>query len=214
MKAVLFDLDGVIVDSEAISSEASEKVLRDFGIVQTDDEKKAVFGKRTIDNYRAAIKARGLDIDPQELVKRKNALFKRMIRGGLSPLPGVKRLLGELSEAKVAMAVVSSSPLERVNASLEEVGLLLNFELIVSGDCCRLGKPDPEPFLLAAQKLSIKPEDCIVIEDAQAGIEAAKAAGMKVLAVKSPNTHGQDLSGADKVVESLKEVDLSFFEGL
>ncbi len=214
MDAVLFDLDGVIVDSEAISTEASEKVLADVGIVQTPQEKTDVFGKRTIDNYRIAIEARGIDIDPHALVRKKNRIFAEMIKGKLEPMEGVMSLLADLSDAKVPKAIVSSSPLERVNVSLEEVGLLMEFEIIISGDCCELGKPNPEPFLLAAERLNVKPSNCIVIEDAQAGIEAAKAGGMKVLAVKSPNTHGQDLTGADAIVESLTQVNLEFLRGI
>jgi len=214
IKAILFDLDGVLVDSEKFSSEASDRILAEVGIVQTPAEKKLVFGRRTLDNYRAAIEARGLDIDPAVLVERKVKLFSKIIKGKLKPLPGVLRLLGELKDNKVKVAVVSSSPLERVNASLEEVGLLLEFDLIVSGDCCRMGKPDPEPFLFAASGLGVRPKDCVIVEDAEAGILAGKAAGMKVVAVRSPNTHGQDLSGADVVVDSVVEVNLSFLNRL
>lgn len=205
-KAVLFDLDGVLVDSEVISTEASNRVLEKVGIFLTDDERKEVFGKRTIDNYRRHIERRGLDIDPEGLVRKKNEIFAKLIRGRLKPLPGVPELLAALDDAKIRKAVVSSSPLDRVNASLEEIGFLFEFELILSGDCCTKGKPDPEPFLLAAQKLSAKPSECIVIEDAQAGILAAKAAKMRVIAVKSPNTFGQDLSKADVIVDSLKDI--------
>ncbi|MBD3387561.1 MAG: HAD-IA family hydrolase [Candidatus Altiarchaeales archaeon] len=214
IKAVLFDLDGVIVDSETISREASDTVLSEVGIHQTEEERKRVFGRRTIDNYRDAIKARNLDLDPGELVEKKNRVFADLIRGRLDPLPGVLDLIGKLKDDRVKVAVVSSSPLDRVNASLEEVGLLLEFELILSGDCCEKGKPDPEPFLLAAEQLGVEPGECVVIEDAEAGIRAGKAAGMKVLAVRSPNTHGQDLGLADLVVDSLEEVDGEVLERL
>ena len=208
-KAVLFDLDGVIVDSEPFSSEASDRVLASVGIVQTPHEKKLVFGRRTMDNYRAAIEARGMKVDPAKLVSKKNRLFGKLIKGRLKPMDGVLGLLGKIRAAGLKVAVVSSSPLERVNATLEEVGLILEFDLILSGDCCAKGKPDPEPFLMAAQRLGVEPKDCVVIEDAQAGVEAAKAAGMKVIAVLSPHTHGQDLGRADRIVKSLKEVDMA-----
>ena len=214
IKAVLFDLDGVLVDSEPISSEASDRILASVGIVQTPEEKRKVFGRRTYDNYRAAIEARGLDIDPAELVKRKNKLFAKLIKGRLKLLPGVLRLLGELKGAGVKVAVVSSSSLERVNVTLEEVGLILEFDVIVSGDCCVLGKPHPQPFLMAAERVGVKPKDSVVIEDAEAGALAGKAAGMKVVAVRSPHTHGQDLSKADKMVDSLEEVDLRLLNSL
>jgi len=208
VKAVLFDLDGVLVDSEKYSSEASDLVLAEVGIVQTPAEKKLVFGRRTIDNYRAAAEARGLRIDLDALVRRKNEVFAKIVMGRLKPLPGVMELLGELRRESVKVAVVSSSPLERVNVSLEEVGLILEFDLIVSGDCCAKGKPDPEPYLFAASSLGVTPADCVVIEDAEAGVLAGKAALMRVLAVRSPHTHSQDLGAADSVVGSLKGVNL------
>jgi len=101
-----------------------------------------------------------------------------------------------------------------VNASLEEVGLLLEFEVILSGDYCVRGKPDPEPFLLAAGRLGVEASACVVIEDAEAGILAAKAAGMKCVAVKSPNTFGQDLSKTDVVLESLEGLSAEFLRRL
>ncbi|MFH1055348.1 MAG: HAD family phosphatase [Candidatus Altiarchaeota archaeon] len=214
IKAVLFDLDGVLVDSETFSREASDAVLKSVGIVQTAKERNLVFGRRTVENYRAAIEARGLKVDPMDVVKKKNRLFAKMIRGKLKPMPGVLDLIGELEDADIRTAVVSSSPLERVNTSLEEVGLLLEFDVIVSGDCCAEGKPNPEPFQLAAQRLNVNPKECVVIEDAEAGILAGKAAGMKVAAVKSPNTHGQDLSKADVVVNSIEDINLSFLNNL
>jgi HAD superfamily hydrolase (TIGR01509 family) len=214
LKAVLFDLDGVLVDSEPISTEASDRVLASVGIFLSDEERREVFGKRTIENYRRHIERRGLKLNPQKLVEKKTALFRKLIRGRLRPLPGVLPLLSELDKARIKKAVVSSSPLDRVNASLEEVGLFPEFEVILSGDCCRRGKPDPEPFLLSAGRLDVNPSQCVVIEDAEAGILAAKAAGMKCVAVKSPNTFGQDLSKADLIVESLKEVDLKVLAGL
>ena len=212
VSAVLFDLDGVLVDSEEFSSQASDAVLAKVGIVQTPEEKKNVFGRRTHENYQAAIDARGLDIDANELVMRKNRLFAEIIKGRIKPLEGVVELIKHLRESGIRIAVVSSSPLDRVNATLTEVNLLLEFELIISGDCCVMGKPDPEPFLLAAERFYVKPEECIVVEDAQAGVASGKAAGMKVLAVKSPNTHGQDLSKADKIVDSLRGVDIDFLK--
>lgn len=214
VKAVLFDLDGVLVDSEPISSEASDKVLAEVGIYLTDEERRDVFGKRTVDNYRNHIEKRGLNLDPHELVRKKNALFGKLIKGRLKPLPGVLDLLAVLDDAKVKKAVVSSSPLERVNASLEEVGLLLEFDLILSGDCCIRGKPEPEPFLMAAEKFAAKPSECVVIEDAEAGVLAAKAAEMKCVAVRSPNTFGQDLAKADLVVDSLEDVNLEVLQSL
>ena len=142
LEAVLFDLDGVLVDTESISSKASEKVLGRHGIFLTDEEKRHVFGRRTIDNYRDHIQARGLDLDAGQLVGEKNDLFKKLIEGNLEPLPGVLRLLDILEASNVKTAVVSSSPLERVEATLMEADLFWRFPLIISGPLSEKGKPD------------------------------------------------------------------------
>jgi len=214
ISAVLFDLDGVLVDSETISREASDRTLAEVGIYLTDDERKEIFGRRTVENYRRHIMRRGLDLSAEELVEKKVALFGELIKGRLRPLPGVLDLLAAVNDAGIKKAVVSSSPLDRVNASLEEVGLLKEFEVILSGDCCAEGKPDPEPFVLAAKKLGVKPLECVVIEDAEPGILAAKAAGMKCVAVRSPNTFGQDLSKADLIVDELGELNLKVLNSI
>lgn len=210
----MFDLDGVLVDTEVISREASDRVLKEVGISQTDEERKKVFGRRTFENYKAAIEARGLDIDPQKLVDKKNELFKKMIKGRLKPLPGIGKLLASLKEAGYKLAVVSSSPEGRVYATLDEVKLTDKFDAIVTGDCCVKGKPNPEPFRVAAKRIGVRPSECVVVEDAEIGVEAAKAAGMKVIAVKSPNTFGQNLNKADMILDGTEKLTLRILGGM
>jgi len=214
VSAVLFDLDCVFVDTEKLSIRASDEVLARHGIERKPEELARVFGRRTIENYRELIESRGLRLDPAELAREKEELYFKMISGRLSPKEGVLELIGELEKAGVRIAVVSSSGIERVKKTLDEIKLSSEFDQIISGDCCRLGKPDPAPFLYAAKKLRVKPEKCVAIEDADAGIAAAKAAGMMVIGVKNKNTHGQTLKGADLVVVELSEVNLTVLNGL
>jgi len=212
--AVLFDLDGVLADTEDFSSESSRRVLAAHGIARTEKESARAFGRRTVENFQEMISARGLDLDAEELVTEKNKIFIDLIKDKLEPLPGVTELIKELDEAGIKKAVVSSSPLERVTATLKEIKLLDEFDVVLSGDCCKLGKPDPEPFLLAAEKLGVPPAACVVVEDAEAGVLAAKAAGMRAVAVKTPSTFGQDLSKADAAVESTSDVNLALMKKL
>ena len=214
LKAVLFDLDGVLIDSELLSQESSDRVLARVGINRTAREKEMAFGMRTIDYFRMIAKIYGVVFDAEKLAAEKDKVLAGLIKGRLKPLPGVMSLLKGLKLNGVRVAVVSSSPLGRVNDSLEETGLILDFDVVVSGDCCSKGKPAPEPFLLAAEKLDVRPGECVVVEDAEIGISSAKDAGMKVIAVKSPNTRGQDLGKADAVVKSLEKVDLKFLKHL
>lgn len=207
IKAVLFDLDGVLVDSEAFSFEASREVLAKAGIELTDDEERRAFGRRTLDNYNEYLISRGLDLDPYELIRGKLELYKRLISGRLKPLPGAIQLITGAIKNGYKVAVVSSSPAERVEATLREAGLHEFIGVVVSGDHVRQGKPDPEPFLYAAALLDVDPRECVVFEDAEFGVVAAKKAGMTCIALESPNTHGQDLSLADIVLNSLSDFD-------
>jgi len=214
VSVVLFDLDGVLVDSEELSIRASNEVLGAHGIVRTKEELSRVFGRRSLDNYTELIEFRGLDLDPRELVSEKEEFYFKLIQGNLEPKQGVVDLIEELEESGFLIAVVSSSGLERLERTLIEIGLIEEFDLVVSGDCCEIGKPDPAPYLHAAKELGVDVRECIVIEDAEAGVKSGKAAGMKVVAVRNKNTHGQDLGSADLVVSELSEVNLSVLNSL
>lgn len=206
IKAVIFDLDGVLADTELFSGQASGKALKVHGIELTDEEGKRAFGRRDIDSYSGYIESRGLDLNPKDLVKEKDRIYSELIKGKLKPIPGVAKLLKFLKKRGIPFAVASSGTPEKIRATLSELGFAGFFDIIVSAEDITKGKPDPEIFLKAAEKIGVNPGSCLVVEDAQAGIEAAKSAGMKCLALKSPNTYGQDLSGADRIINSLKEV--------
>ena len=207
IKAVIFDLDGVLVDTEAFSGRAGEKVLKEHGIELTPEERRRAFGRPDLDSYSKYIKSRGLDLNPEKLVEEKDRVYSEMIKGRVRPLPGARKILELLKEKGIPFAVASSGTLVKVRASLTETGLLGLINILVSADDISRGKPDPEIFLKAAEKLGMEPEHCLVIEDAEAGIESAKAAGMRCLALKSPNTYGQDFSKADRILDSLSEME-------
>ncbi len=207
IRAVVFDLDGVLADTEGFSGQATGQAFREAGIELTPEEKTRAFGRTDLDISAHAIRLRGLGLDPGELVKRKDAIYSRLIKGRLKPMPGAGGLLETLKKRGIPFALASSGTPAKIRATLAETGLQGLFRTIISADDIRKGKPDPGIFLKAARKLGIPPGDCLVVEDAQAGIEAAKAAGMKCLALRSPGTYGQDLSGADRVIDSLGEVE-------
>lgn len=207
VEAVIFDLDGVLADTEPFSIEAGRMTMKEYGIKLTPGEKRRAFGRTDLDISAYAIKLRNLDLKPEALVRRKDRIYSGLIKGKLKPMPGAWELLKNLKKRGMPFAVASSGTPEKINATLTETGLGRMFNIIVSAEDITRGKPDPDIFLKAAEKLGARPENCLVVEDSQAGIEAAKAAGMKCLALKSPNTYGQDLSKADRVIDSLKEVE-------
>ena len=149
--------------------------------------------------------------DPQEVHRlslRKEALYRQVIqKDGIEPLPGVTNFLKQLRSVKVREIIASSTHRLNITTTLEVIGLTAWFPVIVSAEDVHHGKPNPEIFLLAAEKIGVPPARCIVFEDAHVGIEAARAAGMKVVGVAT--THPADtLKDTDRVVSRLDELDV------
>jgi HAD superfamily hydrolase (TIGR01509 family) len=138
------------------------------------------------------------------LAERKEQLFRDAARGNLVTLPGVRELLAFLDEQVIAKAIVTSAPRANLEMIVETLGLAGRFQALVAEEDAEKGKPDPEGFLVAAARVGIEPARCIVIEDAPAGLQAAKAGGMRAIGVTT--THpAADLGDADLVVDSLAE---------
>lgn len=203
-KAVIWDLDGVIVDTAPFHFAAWRKIAQGRGRNYTKEDFQESFGRRNDDILRSLFE----DISPGEiesLSRRKEEIFRSLVRNNVKPLPGVLRLLDILEEKGFSIALASSAPYENIELMLSEIGIKDRFHSIIGSEEVSKGKPDPEGFLKAAERVDVPPERCIVIEDAPSGVEAAKACGMKCIAVT--NTHpGQALAGADLVVDNLEGV--------
>lgn len=202
-KAVLWDLDGVLADTAASHFEAWQRLFASLGKGFDEGKFKRTFGLRNDAVLRDVLG--GVDPDQMEgLSRRKDELYRGLIEGRLSPLPGVQRLLHHLRGRGTKMAVVTSTARENVRLILGSLGLDGYFETVVSGEDVTRGKPDPQGFLLAAERLAVRPPGCLVIEDAPDGIEAGKRAGMRCVGVST--THpAATLARADLVVASLEE---------
>ena len=205
IKAVIFDLDGVIADSEPFSAEADDILLARYGIRKTEQERRDMYGRRFEEIYGDILRARGLDLDIKELFEAKSVIFRGLIRGRLKPIRNSLELIGFFQKKGFLTALATSSHLAKALPEMRELGIERLFGIIVSGDEVKAGKPDPEIFLRASVKLGVLPKECAVIEDSAFGVRAAKAAGMFAIAFRSPNTPDQDLSKADLVVGDLLE---------
>ena len=183
-KAYLFDCDGTIADSMPLHFVAWSKALREWECAFAEDQFYAWGGRPVDEIIRALNEAQGLHMPVDEVMQRKEALFIEM----LPQLQGVPEVLEhiEYSYGKIPFAVVSGGPRPSVEASLNTLGIRDRFDLLVCAGEYTKGKPDPEPFLKAAKLLGIAPEDCLVFEDADPGIAAAKAAGMQWVKIDSP----------------------------
>lgn len=201
--AVLFDLDGVIVDSRPHHLSAWERWAREHGVEAPPDYFHRTFGLRN----DAIIGGLLPGIAPEELrrhAETKEALFRESARGALQTLPGVRELLDFLDEQGIPKAIVTSTPRANLEVILDALRLRDRFDALVAEEDATRGKPDPEGFLVAAERLRVPPERCVVIEDAPAGLQAAKAAGMRAIGVTTTRP-AADLGDADLVVESLAE---------
>lgn len=182
---------------------------REFTIAHAPTYFHAMFGRRN----DAIIGGLLPDIAPPELrrlASRKEALFRESARGHLAALPGVLDLLPWLEERDIPRAIVTSTPRENLDMILDDLRLAGRFGALVAEEDASRGKPDPEGFLLAASRLGVRPDRCIVIEDAPAGLRAAKAGGM--FAVGVTTTHPTEaLAEADLVVSSLEEAPVTDF---
>lgn len=202
---VLFDWDGVIIDSSSQHERSWELLASERGLMLPEGHFKAGFGKKN----EIIIPTLGWGVDPQvirELADRKEELYRELVATeGVLILPGALELLEALKLQGIPRAVGSSTPRENLDALFAATRLDLLFDAVVCGSDVTHGKPDPEVFLAGAMKLGLLPRRCIVIEDAFAGIEAARRGGMKVVGVATTNPL-ESLEICDLAVVSLEEV--------
>jgi HAD superfamily hydrolase (TIGR01509 family) len=205
----IFDWDGVVIDSSAQHAESWERLAREIAKPLPADHFKSGFGRK---NEFIIPKILGWSRDPDEIKRlslRKESLYRDIVKErGLSPLPGVKEWLQRLAEAGIPCVVGSSTHRLNIEVSLEIIHLAEFFSGIVSSEDVTQGKPAPDVFLKAAEKIHRTPGACVVFEDAHVGIQAARNAGMKVVAVATTNPLA-DLGAADLAVARLDEISLA-----
>ena len=214
-RAVIWDVDGVLLDSAEQHRQAWHRLAADEGVPFTDDDFWATFGMRNPDIIPRFY---GSDLTADQihaLGDRKEAHYRDSLRQSALALPGAHELVRALHSAGYRQALGSSAPMENLDLIVELLGLGPYLEAVVSGERVPRGKPAPDIFLAAAAALDIAPARCVVVEDAPAGVAAARAGGMRCLAVRRAGQRdAPGLEAADLVVDSLVQANVATFDSL
>ena len=211
-KAVLWDMDGVLVDTAPFHFQAWRELFQSLGKAFADADFRRTFGLRN-DAILRDILGELAPAEVERLAQRKEGLYREKIEGRVTAIPGAIDLLRRLQQGGRKMAIVSSAPGENVRVVLRSLGLEGVFEAVVAEEDTLKGKPDPQGFLLAAEKLGVAAGECVVLEDAPGGVEAAKGAGMRCIGLATSRPR-EALAGADLVVDSLEEAAVYSFLGI
>jgi len=210
-RAVLWDMDGTLIDSEEFHWISWREILVAEGIIITREQFLASFGQRNDSIIPQWLGAEATPERIREISSAKEELYRRLIRrDGISPLPGVAYWVHHLHKQGWLQAVASAAPRANIDAVLEALSATHVFQAIVSAEDVHRGKPDPEVYLIAAARVGVPSDRCIVVEDASAGVEGARRAGMKSIGVSHNDKH----LPADVVVKSLELLQPDEFDKL
>jgi HAD superfamily hydrolase (TIGR01509 family) len=206
IKAIVFDLDGLMIDTEPLARRAWDRVLQDHGEELDDETFTNMIGLRLEESSVVVQKAFRLETGPSELARREELYMAQIMSEGIPSMPGLLRLLGEIDRRAIPWAVATSSRKAYATKVLDQLDLLNQCRAIAAGDEVARGKPAPDVYLLAAKRLNIDPAQCLALEDSVPGIRACSAAGMRTIAVPNGDTSQFDFEDADFVFDSLAEV--------
>jgi len=207
-RAVIFDMDGVIADSEPVYLEAANAVLAPRGHRLTPEQNQQLIGTSVSHTWRSILDLLHLDGDLQAYVAEYDRHLVRLLREVREPLPGVLPLIDELKRRRIPLGLATSSWEGWVDALLGGLGLRDAFDAIVWREMVEHAKPAPDLYLKAASMLGVQPEDCIALEDTPSGIEAARAAGMFAIQVRAASTAFPPIPQADLVLDRLLDFPL------
>lgn len=210
-RAALWDMDGTLVDSGALHFDAWRATMRGLGRDFTRADFDATFGQRNDAILRRLVDPQISDAEIARIGDDKEATYRELVRlQGIEALPGVRDWLARLAAAGWRQAIASSGPRANAQAILAALDLTAAFAAIVSAEDVVRGKPEPDVFLAAAERLGARPVDCVVVEDAPSGIEAGRRAGMRTIGVLTTHPH----LDADRIVRSLADLEPDAFDAL
>ncbi len=211
MRAVVFDLDGLLVDSEPIHQQAFNMFLERHQVSHRFEEEeygRVFVGVPVSENMRWIQAEFGIEGEPDAMLAEREAIYEELIsdQRNLVAMPGVTEVLDRLDQMGIVLGVATGSPRRQAETILRGMGIGERFRTMVSGTDVLVSKPAPDVYLRAMENLGLTSSECVAVEDSAAGVDAAKNAGLRVIAVPNRFTRNQDLSRADARAENLIQV--------
>lgn len=210
IKTVIFDMDGVIIDSEPMHMKIEQEIFRELELDISIEEHQKYVGTSAHEMWEDVVTKHDLDIPAEKLLKQKHNRYVNLLTSGnnIHPMEGVKELILHLSNKGMQLILASSSSRKEIDLVLEKFDLKSFFSHAISGAELERSKPDPAIFIKAASLAKTSAEQCCVIEDSRNGVLATKAAGMKCIGFQNGNSGNQDLSKADLIIDSFKDINI------
>lgn len=213
IKAIIFDMDGVMIDSEPLWEKTERILLGRRNIDYSPDYRDQIVGLNQKDSGRLLINTFELNETIEEIISERVEILTAIYEKELEVVPGLIPLLSELRKNNYLLAVASSSPLRVIDFVLDMFSLHNYFSQVVSGECTENGKPHPDIYLHTAERLGVKPRECVAIEDSINGVKSAKAAGMFCIAVPDKRLSQEQFREADLIINSLDKFSPDTIEG-
>jgi beta-phosphoglucomutase family hydrolase len=208
IKAVIFDMDGVIVDTEPLHIKAEKETLKKHGVKVSALELRKYTGTTAKFEFAELIRKYEMNATVGELFNEKEKILFKLLEEDLRPTRGIIELINSLRQQGVKLAIASSAHRKLIKYVLGKLGITHLFDSIVTAEDISRSKPDPEIFMKSANKLGVRPAECVVIEDAKLGVIAAKKAGMKCVGYLNPHSGCQDLSKADRIIDNFAKLNV------
>lgn len=216
LEAVIFDMDGVIINSEPMHYEANQQLFEKLGFSVPTDEYSNYIGISNEKMWEDLKNKYDLNENLNELTEKQRKNTHKFIQQNMNgkEIPGIKKILEELKDNNIKTAVASSSSKELIETVIKGFDLCEYFDVLISGEEVEKGKPNPDIFIYASEKLKVNIKNCIVIEDSTNGVKAAKSAGAKCIGFNNPDSPGQNLSKSDIIINKFDILNIELLKSL
>jgi HAD superfamily hydrolase (TIGR01509 family) len=202
MKAIIFDMDGLMVDSERLYQQAQEEITRQFNKTLPEKARLTMMGRKPLESMKLLVEALDIPIDAVKLLEMRNDIMREKYKNDLVPLPGLAHII-DTFYGKLKLAISTGAQEEFLDIVVDQLGIRNRFAVLQASDEIEQGKPHPEIYLKTCKKLGFRPGECIVLEDSLNGVLAGKGAGCYVIAVPSEYTKQENFDSADFTADDL-----------